>query len=101
MHGHPFDGGPEKSESYSIGEVPMLQGRYTAAFTGIHGWYWTNRSMDTVTFKLDASGGMSHSTIYVGNGADERPIPGAGPIPEGTAEGHQMQQPVAATEAGG
>lgn len=93
MHAHPFEGGTELTESYSIADAALMQGSYTPAFTGIHGWFWQNRSMDTVTLKLDASGGMSHSTIYAGNAVDERPIEGAEPIPEGTVAGHTMQEP--------
>lgn len=93
MHAHPFEGGTEATESYSVTDATVMQGTYTPAFTGIHGWFWQNRSMDTVTLKLDASGGMSTSTIYAGNSAEERPIEGAEPIPEGVVAGHTMQEP--------
>ena len=91
MHAHPFEGGTEATESYSIADAASMQGTYTPAFTGIHGWFWQNRSMNTVSLKLDASGGMSNSTIYAGNSATERPIEGAEPIPEGQVAGHQVQ----------
>jgi hypothetical protein len=98
MHAHPFEGGTELTESYSVATAPVMEGSYVPAFTGIHGWFWQNRSMDTVTLKLDARGGMSLSTIYSGNSASERPIAGAEPIPEGQVAGHAMQEPGATAD---
>ena len=98
MHAHPFEGGTELTESYGIADATSMQGTYFPAFTGIHGWFWQNRSMDTITLKLDASGGMSTSTIYAGNNVQERPIAGAEPIPEGEVAGHAMSE--AGQEAG-
>jgi hypothetical protein len=64
MHAHPFEGGEELTESYAITKSPSQSGVYTAPFTGIHGWYWQNRTMDNVTLTLDASGAMTTSTIF-------------------------------------
>ena len=91
MHAHPFDGGEELTESYGVGDAQAMGGRYTPAFSGIHGWFWQNRSLDNVTVRLEASGGMSHSTIFAGNSAQERPLEGAAAGPEGTVAGHEMQ----------
>lgn len=91
MHAHPFEGGEELTESYGIGDAQMMQGRYIPAFTGIHGWFWENRTMAPVTVRLEASGGMTTSTIYSGNSAADRPIEGAQAAPEGSVAGHQMQ----------
>jgi hypothetical protein len=91
MHAHPYQGGEELTESYGIGDAQVMQGTYDPAFTGIHGWFWENRSMDNVTLRLEASGQMTHSTVFSGNGQFERPIEGAGPRPEGAAAGHAMQ----------
>ena len=30
--------------------------RFHAPFSGIHGWFWENRGLTTVTVKLNASG---------------------------------------------
>jgi hypothetical protein len=98
MHAHPFDGGEDLTESYGIGDEQAMQGLYTPAFSGIHGWFWQNRSMDTVTIRLEATGGMSRATIFAGNGAADRPIAGALPMPPGAVAGHTMQEPDAATE---
>ncbi|WP_191229263.1 hypothetical protein [Aurantiacibacter xanthus] len=91
MHAHPFEGGTEMTESYGIGDAHEMQGIYIPAFTGIHGWYWQNRSMDNVTVRLEASGGMTNSTIYAANAEIDRPLAGAEAGPEGTVAGHEMR----------
>lgn len=91
MHAHPFDGGTDLTESFSIAEAQMMQGIYIAPFTGIHGWFWQNRSMNNVTLRLEASGGMTTSTIFSSAGEAERPLEGAVDTVEGTAAGHEMQ----------
>jgi hypothetical protein len=64
MHSHPFEGGVDLTESYAISKAPAQSGIYTAQFTGIHGWYWQNRSTDNVTLVLEAAGPMSGSTVF-------------------------------------
>lgn len=91
MHAHPFEGGTDLTESYSIDDTRILQGTYTPAFTGEHGWFWENRSMTSVTLRLEASGAMSSSTIYVSGGSSERQIEGAQGSIEGAPQGHSMQ----------
>ncbi|GGD47532.1 hypothetical protein [Aurantiacibacter arachoides] len=91
MHAHPFEGGEELTESYAIGDAATMRGSYTPAFTGIHGWFWENRSMEPVTLTLDAQGAMTTSTIFRDNGAAERPIAGATDRISGAVAGHRMQ----------
>ena len=98
MHAHPFDGGTEMTESYSVSEAQAMQGTYTAPFTGIHGWYWQNRSLDTVTLRLEASGAMTTSTIFTSAGELDRPLEGVENTVQGSAAGHEMQQPDSAAE---
>lgn len=74
MHAHPFQGGTALTESYGVGDAQKVQGRYVAAFTGIHGWYWQNRTMDRVKLTLDASGGITESTIFDSTGEHKRAI---------------------------
>ena len=98
MHAHPFAGGTEATEGYHVGEASGVNGLYIAPFTGIHGWFWQNRSLDTVTLRLEASGAMTTSTIFSASGENERPLEGVENTVEGAAEGHQMQEPAAAAE---
>lgn len=74
MHAHPFKGGTDLTESYSIEKRDHLGGRYVAAFTGIHGWYWQNRGTQTVRLTLDASGGMTASKIFDPAGEHDRAL---------------------------
>lgn len=91
MHAHPFDGGEEVTESYGVDEAQEMHGRYTPAFTGIHGWFWENRSMDNVTLRLEASGPMSAATVFTASGEIDRPLESAAEGPEGSVAGHTMQ----------
>lgn len=91
MHSHPFEGGTEATESFGVDEAQQMQGIYIAPFTGIHGWYWQNRSMDNVTLTLDASGGMTTSTVFASSGEFDRPLEGVENTVEGAAAGHEMQ----------
>lgn len=75
MHSHPFDGGTAMTESYSVADASEMQGSYVAPFSGIHGWYWQNQSMNTVTLVLEASGGFTESTLFDETGEHKRPIP--------------------------
>jgi hypothetical protein len=74
MHAHPFDGGEELTESYGVDDASSMQGTYVPAFTGIHGWYWQNKSSDNVTLTLDAAGTLTESTIFEGGGSYTREI---------------------------
>ena len=64
MHAHPYEGGVDLTESYSITDAPAQAALYIAPFTGIHGWYWQNRSMQPVTLTLDATGAITASKIF-------------------------------------
>ena len=93
MHSHPFEGGEELTESYGVGAAPAMQGLYVAPFTGIHGWYWQNRTLDNVTLTLEATGGFTNSTIFEGGMPQERSISGEEGEPSRLPESHQMQDP--------
>ena len=70
MHAHPFEGGEELTETYSKKKTPGEQGRYVPQFTGLHGWYWENRTLEPVTLIVQASGPIEGSTLF------ERGVPG-------------------------
>lgn len=74
LHSHPFEGGPEVTESYAVDEGQRMQGRYVAAFTGLHGWYWQNRTMSDQTVTLRAAGPIKGSTIFQMGGQQERDL---------------------------
>lgn len=74
MHSHPFEGGDALTESFVITDTPSQTGVYVAPFTGIHGWYWQNRTLDNVTLTLDATGGFTGSKIFDAGGEHDRPL---------------------------
>jgi hypothetical protein len=74
LHSHPFEGGPEMTESYAVDKGQQMQGRYVAAFTGLHGWYWQNRSMNDVTVTVRAAGPIKASTVFQMGGSAEREL---------------------------
>jgi hypothetical protein len=84
MHSHPFEGGVDLTESYAIEKAREQSGVYTAQFTGIHGWYWQNRTTDNVTLTLQAAGPMSSSTVFDQLGEHPRDLV----APEGGPEGN-------------
>lgn len=74
MHSHPFDGGEELTESFVIDELPSQTAVYVAPFSGIHGWYWQNRTLDEVTLTLDTVGQMTGSRTFSPSGEQPRPL---------------------------
>ena len=64
MHSHPFEGGDALTETYSLGTSNGMQGRYVAAFEGLHGWYWQNRTLSPVTLTVEAAGPITGSTLF-------------------------------------
>lgn len=74
MHAHPFEGGEALTESYAVAKTDRQAGRYVAAFSGIHGWHWQNRSMATVTLTLDASGKITGSKQLDGRSEQDRAL---------------------------
>ena len=54
----------EYSPSFDQRQSSAEKGSYTAPFSGIHGWYWENRSADEVTLELNTSGFYTQSTEF-------------------------------------
>ena len=51
------EGGPAGyAESFDRREANEAHGTYTAPFSGIHGWYWLNKTGAPVTVTLKTSG---------------------------------------------
>lgn len=58
LHGSPKDGG--KESSYKRGrDTASDSGTLTAAFDGVHGWFWRNRGKSEVVVTLRTSGAYS------------------------------------------
>jgi hypothetical protein len=74
MHSHPFAGGTEATESFVIDDLQTQTAVYAAPFTGIHGWYWQNRTLEPVKLTLDASGAFTGSKIFDQSGEHDRPL---------------------------
>lgn len=79
MHGHPYAGGTKATESYVIAKLQDQSAIYVAPFTGIHGWYWQNRTMQPVTLTLDAAGAIVKSFTFDPSGQHERALVAAAP----------------------
>ncbi|MGH1471700.1 MAG: hypothetical protein ACRBCS_10935 [Cellvibrionaceae bacterium] len=57
----------EYSPSFDQRQSNAEKGSYTAPFSGIHGWYWENRSANEVTLELNTSGFYTKSTEFRAN----------------------------------
>ncbi len=63
FHGEPVNAKENEFESFILEkEVSESRGTLIAPFTGVHGWYWKNKSTVPVTVVLRASG--FYSEIY-------------------------------------
>ena len=74
MHSHPFEGGTEATESFVIADLPSQTAVYVAPFTGIHGWYWQNRTLENVTLTLDTTGVITGSKTFDQAGEHDREL---------------------------
>jgi len=74
MHSHPFEGGTDLTESFVISTPPSQNGVYVAPFTGIHGWYWQNRTLEPVKLTLDTAGFFTASRTFDQSGEHPRPL---------------------------
>jgi hypothetical protein len=65
MHSVP-DGAPSTfAETFEkLDDRPAGHGSYTAPFSGIHGWYWQNRTKEPVTLTFAAAGFFSNSQEF-------------------------------------
>ena len=45
-----------KYHGYGKGSSQREEGELAAAFTGSHGWFWRNRTGETVTITIETSG---------------------------------------------
>ena len=75
MHADP-DGmaGEDDVESFDKGSALSGAGVYHAPFTGIHGWFWENRSFDQVHVQLDSAGFYDSSIVFRDGGSFDREL---------------------------
>ena len=74
MHAEPAALGSEFAESYEQGTADTRSGSYHAPFTGIHGWFWENRSRRDVVVKLYTAGFYVNATVFGDMGELQRDI---------------------------
>jgi hypothetical protein len=58
------DGQGISYHGYGKGTDTRVEGQLTAAFTGKHGWFWRNRSDETVTITLQTRGAYTDVEIF-------------------------------------
>jgi len=60
------DGAPQgTAEFFEVAERTLFRhGSYVAPFPGIHGWYWLNEGMDSVTVTIHAAGFFDWSAEF-------------------------------------
>lgn len=74
MHAEPAGFEEEYAESFEQGNGNRRMGSFHAPFAGIHGWFWENRSLDTVTVRLYTSGFYVSSTVFRDGGTYDRQL---------------------------
>ena len=86
LHAEP-DGAEEGyAESFIQGRGLQDHGVYSAPFPGIHGWFWENRGMETVTVTLNAAGFTDYAKEFRDNDVYDRVPPSAGSPDQGASE---------------
>ena len=85
MHSHPFEGGDALTESFVIKNLQSQNAVYVAPFTGIHGLYWQNRTLEPVTLTLEATGMITGSKIFDEAGEHDRLLTPPDPIADAEA----------------
>ena len=64
MHSVPDQGGNPATESFAITDAPSQTAVYVAPFTGIHGWFWQNQTLNNVTVSIDATGAFAGAVTF-------------------------------------
>lgn len=56
FHGEPPNAPADKFTSYAKGAADKAEGTFTPKFAGTHGWFWRNRTSQTITVTVSTSG---------------------------------------------
>lgn len=75
LHAEPDGAEPGFAESFQRGRGVGASGTYLAPFPGIHGWFWENRGMQTVTVTLMSSGFFEHAIEFRDGDQSRRELP--------------------------
>ena len=78
-HSVPDQGGNDATESFVITNGAAQTAVYVAPFTGIHGWFWQNQSLEPVTVTIDSTGGYTGAVIFNQSGEHPRELTPAQP----------------------
>jgi hypothetical protein len=81
MHSVPDEGGNPATESFAITDAASQTAVYVAPFTGIHGWFWQNQTLEPVTVSIAATGGFTGAVIFDQAGEHPRELASSGPPP--------------------
>ena len=74
MHAETVGLEEEEVQSYEQGNASRRMGSLHAPFNGIHGWFWENRSAQTILLRLYTAGFYQTSTVFRDGGDFERVI---------------------------
>lgn len=75
LHAEPTGADPEAAESFAQGRDTTDAGTYVAPYDGIHGWFWENRGVGSVTVTLHLAGFATGATEYKDGDAARVPFP--------------------------
>ena len=81
MHAVPDRGGNPATESFAITDAPAQTAVYVAPFTGIHGWFWQNQTLNPVTVSIDATGAFAGAVTFDQAGEHPRELASSGERP--------------------
>jgi hypothetical protein len=81
MHSVPDEGGNPATESFAITDATSQTAVYVAPFTGIHGWFWQNQTLNPVTVSIDATGAFTGAVIFDQAGEHPRELASSSPRP--------------------
>ena len=79
LHAEPTGADPDTAESFAQGRGTGDAGTYVAPYDGIHGWFWENRTTETVTVTLRFAGFATGATEYKDGDVARVPFPRSAP----------------------
>ena len=78
MHSVPDQGGNPATESFAITDARSQTAVYIAPFTGIHGWFWQNQTLNPVTVSIHATGAFTGAVVFDQAGEHPRKLAPSG-----------------------